>query len=375
MRSSPIRWRRAAAFVGAAALSVVAFRAAPRSDAAPPGRSEPAAVAVSATAVSKTDLPVRLGALGSVVAFNTVTVRPRVDGQLIRVTFREGQLVKRGDLLAQIDPRPYEVQLQQARGQLARDQAQLANARVDLGRFQTLLSQDSIARQNVDGQSSTVAQLEAALEIDHAAIDSARLNLTYTRVTAPVGGRVGLRLVDPGNVVIAASSAGLVVITQIEPITVVFTLPEDSLPIVLSRLRDGAVLPVEVFDRGGATHLASGSVIAPDNQIDPTTGTVRVKAIFDNRDHALFPAQFVNVQVLAAVQHSQLVLPAAAVQQGPKGAFVYIVHDGRATVRNVTLGSVAAERAAITKGVSEGDVIVTDGIDRLRDGTRVEVRQ
>jgi membrane fusion protein, multidrug efflux system len=291
------------------------------------------------------------------------------------VLFREGQFVTRGDLLAEIDPRPFAVQLEQAQGQLARDQAQLANARVDLARYQTLLAQDSIARQNVDAQLSSVAQLEAALKVDQAAIDTARLNLTYSRVTAPISGRVGLRLVDAGNVVTASSSTGLVVITQVEPITVVFTLPEDALRMVLPRIRAGATLPVDAFDRSGATRLASGSVVTLDNQIDQTTGTVRVKAVFDNRDHALFPAQFVNVQLLADTRRAELVVPAAAVQQGPQGAFVYVIHDRKAVVRPVTVGIVEGERASIAKGLDTGDVVITDGLDRLRDGIAVEVRR
>jgi membrane fusion protein, multidrug efflux system len=239
--------------------------------------------------------------------------------RLMRVLFREGQFVTRGDLLTEIDPRPFNVQLEQAEGQLARDQAQLANARVDLTRYQTLLSEDSIARQNVDAQSSTVAQLEAALKVDQAAIDSARLNLTYSRITAPISGRVGLRLVDAGNVVSASATTGLVVITQVEPIAVVFTLPEDQLRTVLPRIRAGAQLPVDAFDRSGATRLATGSVVTVDNQIDQSTGTVRLKAVFDNRDRALFPSQFVNVQVLADTERAQLVVPASALQQGPQG--------------------------------------------------------
>ena len=303
--------RMAIVFVGAALIGVflrvswgparLHFASAGRVEAAASTRgvNGPPPVPVAVATASRADLPLRLAALGSVVAFNTVTVRPRVDGQLMRVLFREGQFVNRGDLLAEIDARPFEVQLEQAQGQLARDQAQLVNARVDLARYQTLLGEDSIARQNVDAQTSTVAQLGAALKVDQAAIDSARLNLTYSRITAPISGRVGLRLVDAGNVVSASASTGLVVITQVEPIAVVFSLPEDALRTVLPRIRAGATLPVDAFDRAGATRLASGSVVTVDNQIDQSTGTVRLKAVFHNDDHALFPAQFVNVHLLA----------------------------------------------------------------------------
>jgi multidrug efflux system membrane fusion protein len=364
------------AIAGAVLLGVVLVRTS-RTPAAAPARntSTPPAVPVSVATASRTDLPVRLTALGSVVAFNTVTVRPRVDGQLMHVRFHEGQFVERGELLAEIDPRPFQVQLEQAEGQLARDQAQLANARVDLTRYQTLLSEDSIASQNVDAQRSTVAQLEAALNVDQAAIDSARLNLTYSRITAPLSGRVGLRLVDEGNVVTASATAGLVVITQVDPIAVVFTLPEDALRTVLPRIRAGARLPVDAFDRSGATRLASGSVVTVDNEIDQTTGTVRVKAVFDNHDHALFPSQFVNIQLLADTEHGRLVVPASAVQQGPQGSFVYLVQNGKAVVRNVQVADVEGERASIGSGINAGDVVVTDGVDRLRDGSSVEVRR
>jgi membrane fusion protein, multidrug efflux system len=368
------RWT-AAVLVGLALIGAVMVYTSRRPAAAPARSVAPAASPVAVATVSRADVPVRLTALGSVVPYNTVTVRPRVDGQLMRVMFREGEFVNRGDLLAEIDPRPFQVQLEQAQGQLAKDQAQLATARVDLARYQTLLSQDSIARQNVDTQLSTVAQLEAGLKVDQAAIATARLNLTYSRVTAPISGRVGLRLVDAGNVVTASSSTGLVVITQVEPITVVFTLPEDALRMVLPRIRTGAKLPVDAFDRGGTTRLAGGSVVTLDNQIDQSTGTVRVKAVFDNRDHALFPAQFVNVQLLADTRRAELVVPAAAVQQGPQGTFVYMVHDGKAVVRPVTTGIIEGERASILKGLDAGDVVITDGVDRLREGSTVEVHQ
>jgi multidrug efflux system membrane fusion protein len=371
-----LRRRTVLVLVGAVLLGGLVLRAS-RAPAAVPARtaSTPPVVPVAAATVSRSDVPVRLGALGSVTAFNTVTVRPQVDGQLMRVLFREGQFVKRGDLLAEIDSRPFQVQLEQAQGQLARDQAQLANARVDLTPYQTLLSQDSIAQQNVAAQASTVAQLEAALKVDQAAIDSARLNLTYSRIAAPISGRVGLRLVDAGNVVSASSTTGLVVITQVEPIAVVFTLPEDALRTVLPRIRAGANLPVDAYDRSGTTRLATGSLVNVDNQIDQSTGTVRFKAVFENRDHALFPAQFVNVQLLADTQRSQLVIPAAAVQQGPQGAFVYVVGGGKAVVRPVTVGVTESDRAAISHGLNAGDVVVTDGIDRLREGSAVEVRR
>jgi membrane fusion protein, multidrug efflux system len=335
----------------------------------------PVAVPVVVATAIRVDVPVRLSGLGSVTAFNTVTVRTRVDGQLMRVAFREGQFVNRGDLLAEIDPRPFQVQLAQAQGQLSKDEAQLAAARVDLGRYETLLTQDSIAPQNVDAQRSTVKQIEAALKVDQAAVDSASLNLTYSRITAPLSGRVGLRLVDPGNVVTASGTIGLVVITQVEPISVLFTLPEDTLNTVLPRIREGARLPVDAFDRSGTKRLAGGSVVSLDNQIDQTTGTVRLKAVFDNRDHALFPSQFVNVQVLADTSRAQLVVPAAALQQGPQGAFVYVVRDGKAVVRAVSVGVVEGEQASITTGIDAGDVVITNGIDRLREGSAVEIRR
>jgi len=336
----------------------------------------PAAVPVSVATASRMDVPVRLSALGSVAAFNTVTVKSRVDGQLMDVLFHEGQMVQQGDVLAQIDPRPFQVQLEQANGQLAKDEAQLTNARVDLDRYQTLWSEDSIAKQNLDAQQSTVKQLEAALQADRAAVASAQLNLTYARITAPIGGRVGLRILDVGNVISAASSTGLVVITQIDPIAVLFTLPEDALRAILPRLREHATLPIDAFDRSGATHLASGTVVTTDNEIDPTTGTIRVKAVFDNRNHALFPSQFVNVRVLADTRPAQLVIPSESVQQGPGGPFVYVVQNGTVTVRPIRIDSGEEDVTAVAGGLNDAEVVVTDGAERLRDGTRVfEVRR
>jgi membrane fusion protein, multidrug efflux system len=356
--------------------SVAAKLAGVRTAQAAPARSATSTtVPVAVATVSRADVPIRLSALGSVTAFNTVTVRPRVDGQLVEVSFREGQFVKQGDRLAQIDPRPFQVQLEQAEGQLARDQAQLANARVDLTRYQTLWSEDSIAQQNVTAQESAVKQLEAAIKVDQSAIDNARLNLTYSRITAPISGRVGLRLVDVGNVVTAANTAGLVVITEVDPIAVVFTLPEDALRTVLPRIRAGVKLPVDAFDRAGATRLASGTVLTVDNEIDQSTGTVRLKAVFDNHDQSLFPSQFVNVRLLADTERAQLVVPTSAVQQGPQGPFVYVVRDGKALVQAVKVGITDGDRASILDGVHAADVVVTDGVDRLRDGAAVDVRR
>jgi membrane fusion protein, multidrug efflux system len=341
---------------------------------APGRRAQNLTVPVGVATASRQDVPVRISALGSVTPLNTVTIRPRVDGQLMQVGFEEGQFVRKGDLLAVIDPRPFQVQLEQAEGQLARDESMLANAKTQLARYQLLLSEDSIARSSVDDQAASVAQLEGALKVDRATVDSAKLNLIYTRVTAPINGRVGLRLVDAGNIVSASSQTGLVVITEVEPIAVLFTVPEDRLRLLLPKIRDKVDLPVDVFDRTGLTHLAAGKVLTLDNQIDASTGTVRIKAIFDNKDHLLFPAQFVNIQLLADTQRSQVVVPAVAVQHGPQSTFVYTIKDGKAVVRPVTVGLVDGDRAIILSGLDAGEQVVTDSTDRLRDGSPIEIR-
>jgi multidrug efflux system membrane fusion protein len=304
-----------------------------------------------------------------------VTVRSRVDGELIKLHFTEGQTVKEGDVLAEIDARPFHVQLMQAEGQMARDQALLANARIDLDRYQTLFKQDSIAKQQVDTQAALVRQYEGAVRTDQSQIESAKLQLTYSRVTAPISGRLGLRQVDQGNVVRAGDANGLVVITQLQPVAVVFTIPQDSLPAVLKRL-SGEKPPVEAWDRENKTKLASGTLITVDNQIDPTTGTVKLKAQFPNTDGSLFSNQFVNVRMLVDTRKDATVVPAAAVQRGAQGMFVYVVRDdSTVTVRAVKVGPSDGPVTAIEAGVQPGERVVTDGVDRLREGAKIELAQ
>ena len=335
----------------------------------------PPAIPVVAVQAKKTDFNVYITGLGSVTPLNTVTVRTRVDGELIEVLYREGQIVSRGDLLARIDPRPFEVQLTQAEGQMARDVAQLQNARIDLERFQTLWAQDSIAKQQLDTQEFLVRQLEGTIKNDQGQIDSAKLNLIYCQITAPISGRIGLRLVDPGNIVHATDTNGLVVITQLQPITVIFPIPEDSLPPVLAGLKSGQHQPVEAYDREMRQRLAMGTLLTVDNQIDPTTGTVRLRAVFPNEGNELFPNQFVNARLLVDVRRGVIVVPAPAIQRGPQGTFVYVVKPDRtATVRPVTVGEIQEGEASIKTGLSPGELVVVDGAERLREGSRVELR-
>jgi len=331
-------------------------------------------VPVSAVAVRQGDMPVYLTGLGSVTAFNTVTVKSRVDGQLIKVAFQEGQTVHVGDPLAEIDPRPFQVQLTQAEGQMARDAAQLQDAKRNLERYRELVAKQFIAKQQFDDQVATVAQYEGAVKVDQGLIDNAKLQLTYCHITAPLSGRVGLRLVDVGNIVHTSDQNGLVVITQVQPIAVLFTLPEDNLPPVLKKLNAGERLPVEAYDRAGQTKLATGSLLTVDNQIDQNTGTSRLKAIFQNEDHELFPNQFVNVRLLLDVEKEVGIIPIVALQRGPQGTFVYVVKaDQTVEVRPVTVGPTEGNDAAIAAGLSPGELVVVEGADKLRAGSTVRM--
>jgi len=343
---------------------------------APGGKNRPVPVAVAVVAAKSQDVEVFLTGLGTVTPQSSVTIKSRVDGQLMQVPVREGQVVRAGELLLVIDPRPFQVQLAQAEGQLKRDTALLENSRLDLKRFADLMTQGAIARQQLDTQQSLVHQYEGVVASDKAQADSARLQITYSRITAPFTGQVGLRQVDPGNMVHASDQTGLLVINQLSPINVLFTLPEDQLPRVLARLRAGGKLRVDAYDREQTRLLGQGELASMDNQIDPGTGTVRLKAAFANAQGELFPNQFVNAKLLVEVLKDAVVVPAAAVQRGQQGTYLYVVTaEGVANSRPVSVGETGDHQSVILSGLAVGEKVVVDGADRLRDGAQVEVKE
>jgi multidrug efflux system membrane fusion protein len=337
-----------------------------------PGGAGGMPMPVGVAKVANGDINITLNALGTVTPLRNVTITAQVAGNLLKVNFKEGQAVKEGDALAEIDPRPYQAQLTQYEGALARDEALLANAKIDLDRYTTLFSQDSIAKQQLDSQKSLVHQYEGTVKSDQGQIDNAKVNIGYTKITAPVSGRVGLRQVDSGNNV--SVGGAIVVITQLKPIDVLFTIPEDNLPPVLKKMHAGDKLQADAYDRAGTTKLATGSLASLDNQVDTSTGTVKAKAEFTNDDEGLFPNQFVNVRLLLDTMKNAIVIPTSALERGSSGLFVYVVQDDHTVqVRNIKTGPTEGENVAVTDGLKVGETVVTSGADRLREGSTVEL--
>ena len=366
--------RQAVQDAGAAAGGASAPGAARRAGPGGPGGpgAQPRSPVVVNT-VARRNMDVVLNGLGNVTPVNNVTVRAQVSGPLRKVLFQEGQMVKAGDVLAEIDPRPFQAALDQAAGQLARDQALLQNARLDQQRYKTLLAQDSISKQQVDTQDALVRQYEGTVKTDQGYVDNARIQLGYTRIVAPTSGRIGLRQVDPGNIVGTSDTNGIALITQIQPIAVLYTIPEDNLPAVLRKLNAGEKLPVQAWDRQVRNQLGDGTLLTTDNQIDTTTGTVKLKAIFPNADGMLFPNQFVNVRTRVDTLVDATVIPVAAIQRGQQGTFVYVVtDDNQVRVQVVALGPTDGTHTAVTRGVEPGQRVVVDGADRLKEGMTVE---
>jgi len=336
--------------------------------------SGPRAVSVAVAPVLKQNVPVYLSGLGAVTAFNTANIKSRVDGQIMKVNFREGQDVHQGDLLIEIDSRPYQVQLEQMQAQLFRDQAQLRDAKLNLDRYTSLIPSGSIAQQQVDTQKALVDQLDGTVRTDQAQIDNAKLQIVYCHITAPFNGRVGLRQVDPGNIVHAADTNPMLILTQLQPIAVIFTLPEDVLQSV-SQQMSRRTLEVDAFSRDDQTKLATGKLLTIDNQIDPTTGTAKLKAVFDNRDNKLWPNQFVNADLLLETRNNSTVVPTAAILRGPQGTYVYAVGaDKTVQDKQVTISLTQGDTTVITSGVNPGETVVTDGQDKLQRGSHIEPR-
>lgn len=371
-----VRWILLVVLLLGALVVFVVFRTQEKGKAAtdkpPPA---PAGVSISTALAEKGNIGVYINALGTVTPLSTVTVNSRVDGQLMSVNYREGQMVRKDDVLVEIDPRPFQALLTQAEGQYARDKALLENAYIDLNRYQTAYSQNAIPKQQLDTQVATVHQLEGTVKNDQGVVDNAKVQLAYCHITSPISGRVGLRLVDPGNIVHATDTTGMLVINQVQPISVIFSVAEDYLPQIQQQLRRGNRLPVDAFDRAQQKKISSGSLLTPDNQIDTTTGTIKLKAIFPNNDLALFPNQFVNARLLVTMQRDVILIPTAAIQRNGQGAFVYVVQpDQTVAMRTISVGTTDGNLTAV-EGVNAGDTIATDGFDKLQSGVRVVVRK
>jgi membrane fusion protein, multidrug efflux system len=371
----PSRTSRFAIILSIAALFSFLFACSSSTD--PKQRAQaagPRPVSVAVAQVQRQDVPVYLSGLGSVTAFNTANIKSRVDGQIMKVNFREGQYVNEGELLIEIDARPFQVQLEQMQAQLFRDQAQLRDARLNLDRYTSLIPSGSISQQQVDTQRALVDQLDGTVRNDQAQVDNAKLQIIYCHITAPFSGRIGLRQVDPGNIVHASDSNPMLILTQLQPIAVIFTLPEDVLPSVARRMKQGT-LEVDAFSRDDQTKLATGKLLTIDNQIDPSTGTAKLKAVFDNKDNQLWPNQFVNADLLLETRKNSTVVPTAAIQRGPQGTFVYAVNaDKTVQDRAVTVSLTQGNTTVVTSGLNPGDVVVTDGQDKLQRGSQIEPR-
>ena len=345
----------------------------PDDDAKPKGKNG-APVPVGAATVKTGDINIYLNGLGTVTPRNVVVLHSRIDGELMQLLFQEGQEVKAGHVLAKIDPRPYQAQLDQATGQMLRDQALLKDAQINLKRYQELFAQDSIAKQQMDTQESLVKQYKGAVQTDQGLVDNAKVQLAYTHITSPINGRVGLRQVDPGNIVHASDANGIVVVTQLQPITVIFSLPEDNIPTVMTQLQEDVPLVVEAWARDDKTKLSTGTLLAVDNQVDTTTGTVKFKAEFPNQDHMLFANQFVNIHMLLDTKKGVVLIPAAGVQRGTQGTFAYVVKDQKTVaLQKITLGAAEGEKVAVESGLQPEDIVVIDGTDSLRDGAKIKL--